>query len=596
MHGMIDRDLGSRELWRRSLERSRRRRVLAEDARKEIARRKTASVAVSAAVAATPMWPSVTAAADLSKDHVGKLAKKLDNRHVDRILLTEGDTGSSVVQLQRALRIPDDGIFGPQTNWAVETFQKERGLHSTGEVDVRTWLTLFPTDMIVYAPPGAASALGVNHGNSPEWAAVKAPEGDSGADGSAAGTRQASANGKGHDHAVAHAAALFGEEGDSQGPPVGGPQGPVPTGGTPPGIVPVQGPPVQGPPPPPPPSFNFPKSGTVGEMIATMMSAARQIDRRHYAYSWGGGHNASFSGPYDCSGAVSAVLHAAGLLSSPRVSGGFMHWGAPGPGAVTIYANASHVYMSILGHYFGTTHANPGGGAGWFKGGPRPGFAVVHVPFSQLHLRRHRKHHRHVRQRQRQATYRSWGGGATAGGSVEPGSQPQTQQQAAPAPAPAPTSSGSQPARSIAPAPAPVSSGPTVSSGGTSSGVEQAPAPQPVAPAAPTVSSEGSAGTGQTGSQPPVAPTGQTGSGSGSSAGSAPTDSGSTATQQPSSPAPAPAPSAQEAPQAPTSQGAPDQAAGEPTGSGSSQGKDPAAAPSGAGAGSTPGQPAGKEE
>ena len=52
MHGTIARDLASPELWQRSLERSRRRRVLAEDARKEIARRKTASFAVTAAMAA----------------------------------------------------------------------------------------------------------------------------------------------------------------------------------------------------------------------------------------------------------------------------------------------------------------------------------------------------------------------------------------------------------------------------------------------------------------------------------------------------------------------------------------------------------------
>src|SRR5205823_5815289 len=56
----------------------------------------------------------------------------------------------------------------------------------------------------------------------------------------------------------------------------------------------------------------------------------------------------------------------------------------PGKGAVTIYANASHVYMSINGHYFGTSGSNPGGGAGWFSGGPRPGFVVVHVPFERM--------------------------------------------------------------------------------------------------------------------------------------------------------------------------------------------------------------------
>ena len=119
-------------------------------------------------------------------------------------------------------------------------------------------------------------------------------------------------------------------------------------------------------------------------MIRAMIRMANRIDAKRYPYRWGGGHNASFSGPYDCSGAVSAVLRAAGLVDRPMVSGEYMRWGAPGKGAVTIYANAGHVYMSILGRFFGTTGMNPGGGAGWFPGAPRAGFAVVHVPFSKF--------------------------------------------------------------------------------------------------------------------------------------------------------------------------------------------------------------------
>src|SRR4051794_38079320 len=118
-------------------------------------------------------------------------------------------------------------------------------------------------------------------------------------------------------------------------------------------------------------------------MISAMVNQANYIDGQHYSYKWGGGH-ANFQGPYDCSGAVSAVLHAAGLLSHPMGSGDFEHYGAPGKGAVTLYANASHVYMSINGHYFGTSSANPGGGAGWFNGSARSGFVVVHVPFERM--------------------------------------------------------------------------------------------------------------------------------------------------------------------------------------------------------------------
>src|SRR5439155_16895899 len=141
------------------------------------------------------------------------------------------------------------------------------------------------------------------------------------------------------------------------------------TGGSTPVRPPATAPAPCAPAPSAPPVRTPGFGGSVADLINSMIAEANRITAHHYAYSWGGGHNPSFSGPYDCSGAVSAVLHAAGLLDSPRVSGGFMHWGAPGRGAVTLYANAGHVYMSILGHFFGTSGANPGGGAGWFNGG-----------------------------------------------------------------------------------------------------------------------------------------------------------------------------------------------------------------------------------
>src|SRR3954451_6588044 len=56
------RDLASVEVWDRSLERSRRRRVLAAQGRKEVARRKQASVAASAALVASPSAAAFAAA------------------------------------------------------------------------------------------------------------------------------------------------------------------------------------------------------------------------------------------------------------------------------------------------------------------------------------------------------------------------------------------------------------------------------------------------------------------------------------------------------------------------------------------------------
>jgi hypothetical protein len=71
-----------------------------------------------------------------------------------------------------------------------------------------------------------------------------------------------------------------------------------------------------------------------------------------YPYVWGGGHNRKFKGRgYDCSGAVSYVLHAAGMLRFPMSSGPLARsWGAPGVGQwITVYANKTHAYAVIAG-------------------------------------------------------------------------------------------------------------------------------------------------------------------------------------------------------------------------------------------------------
>jgi hypothetical protein len=84
-----------------------------------------------------------------------------------------------------------------------------------------------------------------------------------------------------------------------------------------------------------------------------MIAAANSIAT--LPYIWGGGHG-SFSSPgYDCSGSVSYVLHAAGLLSVPQTSGSLESFGVPGPGKfVTIYANSGHAWMTIDGRRFDT--------------------------------------------------------------------------------------------------------------------------------------------------------------------------------------------------------------------------------------------------
>jgi len=511
--GTAERDLASAELWRESLVRSQRRRVLAAEARKDQARKKTAASAVTAAVAAAPMWPSLTASAsDLSTQDAGKLAQQLKHNHAERILLSYGDQSSAVAEAQRALGIADDGMYGPQTRAAVKAFQKKHDLLATGKIDVKTWLKLFPTDMIIYAPPGSASALGVNDTSHPEWAAVSTdPSSDHGSPAVAkvahAAAAKAKLNGAKHDPGSpsVHAASI-----GATGPaPVIGPNGGGSGSGSPmiPGVLGGVVAPNGGGgggggwTPHFPPLSQF---GSAAEMIRAMIRMANKIDSHHYAYRWGGGHNASFSGPYDCSGAVSAVLHAAGLLSAPRVSGGFMHWGAPGRGAVTLYANAGHVYMSILGHFFGTSGANPGGGAGWFNGGPRPGFAVVHVPFSALHFKSHKKHKRHHKRHRRRAARKhtaqqqgplnkpattpppSQTGGSQAPSSSSPpaSSSPPTTTTASTGTAPAQGAPAGQPAAATPNAPVTPAPAPTPTPQAQSAPVAAAPA-TPNVPAAP---------------------------------------------------------------------------------------------------------------
>ncbi|MDQ3936536.1 MAG: peptidoglycan-binding protein, partial [Actinomycetota bacterium] len=148
-------------MWHESLERSRRRRELSEIARKHQSRQKSASLAVTAAMATTPIAPTFSAfkgggPAKASSSHSRVLEDRDDGK---RILLERGMTSAAVVELQERLKIAEDGIFGPITERAVKRFQKKHGLRPTGKVDVRTWLRLFPDGMVVFDPSGQTAQL-----------------------------------------------------------------------------------------------------------------------------------------------------------------------------------------------------------------------------------------------------------------------------------------------------------------------------------------------------------------------------------------------------------------------------------------------------
>ena len=103
--------------------------------------------------------------------------------------------------------------------------------------------------------------------------------------------------------------------------------------------------------------------------VRKAINAANRIRTRPYI--WGGGHRSFKSRGYDCSGAVSYVLHAAGLLRRPMTSGTLgTRWGAPGSGQwITVYGNPSHAYMVVAGLRFDTSQAgdslSQGSGPRW---------------------------------------------------------------------------------------------------------------------------------------------------------------------------------------------------------------------------------------
>jgi hypothetical protein len=87
--------------------------------------------------------------------------------------------------------------------------------------------------------------------------------------------------------------------------------------------------------------------------VQAIINAGNEI--AHLPYRFGGGHGTYEDTAYDCSGSLSFVLSAAGLLNTTVTSGELTSWGRPGPGKwVTIFANAGHTFMYVAGLRFDT--------------------------------------------------------------------------------------------------------------------------------------------------------------------------------------------------------------------------------------------------
>jgi peptidoglycan hydrolase-like protein with peptidoglycan-binding domain len=138
------RDLALPELWERSAARSRRRRQAA--AARIIALPRTATARISAALIAAGIvgqtGPLVGAA-----------------QAAGSTTLHNGARGVGVAAAQRALGIPADGVFGPQTRRAVRAFQRAHGLVVDGRIGPQTRAAL-GLGAAATATPGLRAASG----------------------------------------------------------------------------------------------------------------------------------------------------------------------------------------------------------------------------------------------------------------------------------------------------------------------------------------------------------------------------------------------------------------------------------------------------
>jgi cell wall-associated NlpC family hydrolase len=92
---------------------------------------------------------------------------------------------------------------------------------------------------------------------------------------------------------------------------------------------------------------------TAPPAVQNVIDAGNQI--AHLPYRFGGGHGTFEDNAYDCSGSLSFVFAAAGLLNTTVTSGQLMSWGKAGPGKwVTVFAAPGHTFMYVAGLRFDT--------------------------------------------------------------------------------------------------------------------------------------------------------------------------------------------------------------------------------------------------
>jgi hypothetical protein len=97
-------------------------------------------------------------------------------------------------------------------------------------------------------------------------------------------------------------------------------------------------------------------------------------------YRYGGGHKNYYDTAYDCSGAVSYVLHSIGRMNTPTPSKELRDYAQSGPGSwITVYASRGHSFLVVAGLRLDTGYGRREHGPQWLtRSRPADEFVMRH--------------------------------------------------------------------------------------------------------------------------------------------------------------------------------------------------------------------------